>query len=67
MDDCGNFPCINGGTCVDLVDDYQCECVAGFEGLRCEVNIDDCATNPCRGNHQCVDKVLSLDAYDLYV
>ena len=37
IDDCIDLPCANGGTCSDLVDDYFCSCVAGFEGKNCTV------------------------------
>ena len=37
MDDCIDLPCVNGGTCIDLVDDYSCSCVAGLEGKNCTV------------------------------
>ena len=39
-DDCANNPCQNGGTCVDEVADYRCECVLGFEGRNCEYDCD---------------------------
>ena len=35
IDDCASTPCENGGTCSDLVADYQCACVAGFTGKKC--------------------------------
>ena len=28
--------CGNGGTCQDLVNDFQCSCVLGFDGALCE-------------------------------
>ena len=37
IDDCIESPCANGGTCTDLVDDYSCSCVAGFDGKNCTV------------------------------
>lgn len=36
IDDCLPGPCRNNGTCTDLVNDYQCDCVAGFNGKNCE-------------------------------
>ena len=32
VDDCSFEPCENGSACVDVVDDYVCECLAGFVG-----------------------------------
>lgn len=36
IDDCLPYPCQNNGTCTDLVNDYHCNCVAGFNGRNCE-------------------------------
>lgn len=33
IDDCAKQPCVNGGTCRDLVKDYNCECFPGYTGL----------------------------------
>lgn len=41
----------------DAVNDYRCECVAGFTGRNCEVNIDECQTAPCENNGTCIDQV----------
>ena len=41
----------------DAVNDYQCECVAGFTGRNCEINIDECQTAPCNNNGTCIDQV----------
>lgn len=30
--------CQNNGTCTDLVNDYQCDCFAGFNGTNCEIS-----------------------------
>lgn len=34
--DCQPKPCQNNGTCIDLFNDYQCDCIAGFNGTNCE-------------------------------
>ncbi|CAB4035821.1 Neurogenic locus delta, partial [Paramuricea clavata] len=37
--DCDPDPCLNGGTCADLggfVKEFQCICVPGYTGKRCE-------------------------------
>ena len=36
MDKCGSGPCQSGGTCIDGVDGYTCECVPGDEGSNCD-------------------------------
>ena len=36
IDDCQSQPCQNNGTCHDLVNDYRCDCVAGFNGTNCD-------------------------------
>lgn len=37
----------------------RCHCLKGFEGDRCETNIDDCVTNRCQNNATCVDEIES--------
>ena len=34
-DDCYPNPCLNNGTCIDGVNDYNCTCVPGFVGKNC--------------------------------
>lgn len=36
---------------------YMCLCPPGFNGTRCEVNIDDCPGNDCSVHGHCVDLV----------
>ncbi|KAI8486346.1 hypothetical protein Bbelb_358450 [Branchiostoma belcheri] len=35
-DDCQSNPCQNGGTCVDGLDSYSCNCADSFSGDTCE-------------------------------
>lgn len=35
MDECAVHPCQNNGTCIDLINDYQCYCTTGFNGTNC--------------------------------
>jgi len=37
IDNCTPPPCLNGGVCSDLVNDYFCACVAGYEGKQCSI------------------------------
>ena len=40
IDDCAEQPCLNGGTCIDSVNDYICNCVVGYTGKNCGVGED---------------------------
>ncbi|XP_069125356.1 sushi, von Willebrand factor type A, EGF and pentraxin domain-containing protein 1-like [Argopecten irradians] len=55
-DDCTTDAC-NGGTCLDGLNTYSCECPIGLRGDHCEINIDDCTDNVCENNSTCVDGV----------
>lgn len=35
-------PCFHGGTCLDLVNGFKCECPLGTSGIRCEYNTNEC-------------------------
>ncbi|XP_062584887.1 uncharacterized protein LOC134246515 [Saccostrea cucullata] len=54
VNDCASQPCLNG-ECIDLLHGYECRCIYGFSGARCEENIDDCAYHACENNATCVD------------
>ncbi|KAM7532886.1 hypothetical protein Aperf_G00000128321 [Anoplocephala perfoliata] len=47
--------CLNGGSCVDSLNDssYNCICLQPWSGSRCEVN-DTCAEENCSGHGVCV-------------
>ena len=36
IDECASDPCENGGTCVDQVNGFECQCALGYEGEQCE-------------------------------
>ena len=36
INECSNSPCLNGGTCKDLINKFHCSCVRGFTGKTCE-------------------------------
>lgn len=56
-DSCKSSPCENGGTCVDQLTGFTCHCITGFDGNRCQNNIDECQNNPCANGGSCVDMV----------
>ena len=35
INECASSPCQNGGTCVDQVNQYTCQCAAGYSGTTC--------------------------------
>ncbi|XP_023931493.1 fibropellin-1 [Lingula anatina] len=51
--------CENGGTCVNKINDYDCNCTTapGFTGEHCEININDCLGVICLNSGTCVDKI----------
>ena len=38
VNECESSPCKNGGTCIDGVDLYTCQCLAGYSGDDCETS-----------------------------
>ena len=39
VDDCVNHTCANGGSCIDGINSYSCNCSVGFTGNRCETGM----------------------------
>ena len=35
------------------VSDYNCTCVAGWEGQNCDIDANDCILNPCQNGATC--------------
>ncbi|XP_078377374.1 uncharacterized protein LOC144660588 isoform X5 [Oculina patagonica] len=48
---CDSSPCLNGATCTNQGDSFECECAEGFEGDTCGQDVDECAHN----NGECQD------------
>ncbi|KAJ7409951.1 hypothetical protein WISP_111426 [Willisornis vidua] len=46
-------PCENGAMCIEELNldvfplGFHCQCVKGFAGPRCEINVNECSSNPC--------------------
>lgn len=54
---CHNKDCFNEAKC-DLPDvNYPCQCLDGFAGDDCAININECEINQCRNNATCIDKI----------
>lgn len=46
---------MNGGTCLDLINQYRCQCVPGFIGANCASKVDLCLTKPCANGGSCIN------------
>lgn len=55
VNECLSDPCNRPGTqdCVQLVNDYRCDCKPGYMGRHCEIKLNYCATNPCLNGGVC--------------
>ena len=62
VNECAGFPkCANGGTCIDLLNGFNCSCASGYTGATCEEDIDYCAGHTtCQNGATCVDGVSSF-------
>uniref|UniRef100_A0A3B4AZ85 Crumbs cell polarity complex component 1 n=1 Tax=Periophthalmus magnuspinnatus TaxID=409849 RepID=A0A3B4AZ85_9GOBI len=57
---CEPNPCQNGGRCQDLFNWFNCSCVAGWAGRRCDLFVNACASDPCRHGN-CTARGLSYE------
>ena len=49
INECSSNPCLNGATCEDKINAFQCMCVAGYMGNVCQLGkLDDYNTSPNR-------------------
>lgn len=60
IDHCVSSPCLNSGRCINLREDFTCECTAGYRGKRCQEEKNECVDEPCYGEAACIDKVRFL-------
>ena len=59
---CYSSPCANGGSCTPMEPfNFTCQCVVGYTGHTCEVNIVDCVPETCPNNSKCVDGVTTFE------
>jgi len=57
VNECKENPCLNDGRCVDLENDFSCQCTQGFTGKRCQHEVDFCAAEPCRNGGSCTNSL----------
>lgn len=43
QDNCESDPCQNGGTCMDLYDNFICKCPENWTGTTCTQDVNECA------------------------
>lgn len=48
------------GTCIDLVNNYTCNCYVGFTGPNCNVTITNCTDDACYPNVTCFENSDSI-------
>ncbi|KAK7505069.1 hypothetical protein BaRGS_00003639, partial [Batillaria attramentaria] len=59
INECESQPCFFNGTCVDLINNFRCECTGDFMGPQCEAVIRRCELDnpdPCLNGGTCVDE-----------
>ena len=50
IDDCADQPCLNGGTCIDGVNDYICICADGYTRENCSIGKKRASRPPNKKN-----------------
>ena len=44
VNECTSNPCRHGATCVDQYNGFLCQCAAGWQGPRCDTDVNECST-----------------------
>uniref|UniRef100_A0A8B9DHI4 EGF-like domain-containing protein n=1 Tax=Anser cygnoides TaxID=8845 RepID=A0A8B9DHI4_ANSCY len=55
--DCIGNQCSEYGFCQDHLHNYSCNCMPGYEGPFCEVEINECSSSPCKNGATCVNLI----------
>lgn len=55
IDECAGGPCEHGGTCIDLVGGFRCECPPEWTGDVCQTDVDECESNPASKLGPCIN------------
>ncbi|XP_055866862.1 sushi, von Willebrand factor type A, EGF and pentraxin domain-containing protein 1-like isoform X2 [Biomphalaria glabrata] len=53
---CNDVPCENGATCQAYGNIRRtCQCLPGYTGDSCQIDMDSCQSSPCKNNGSCHD------------
>lgn len=55
VDECFGVVCEQNQNCINTNSSYVCECIPGFTGPNCMMDIDDCEGITCGNSGQCFD------------
>ena len=53
----GANPCEHKGKCINTLGSFQCRCLPGYTGPRCEIDVNECVSNPCQNDATCLDQI----------
>lgn len=53
----GANPCEHKGKCINTLGSFECQCLQGYAGPRCEVDVNECVSNPCQNDATCLDQI----------
>lgn len=56
---CDMGQCLNGGTCIPGLDNFNCSCRDGYYGMFCEMSNDICGLE-CFNDGTCVESLESM-------
>lgn len=59
-DQCGSFPCSNGGTCMPTPEGFQCQCPSSFKGKQCDFPVTPCEQMNCSNGGKCLTDDLNV-------
>ena len=54
--ECDVSPCVNAISCKNLIGNYECTCLPGWDGKNCDRNLNDCV-GQCLNGATCIDLV----------
>uniref|UniRef100_A0A8C5Z8W8 Neurogenic locus notch homolog protein 1 n=1 Tax=Marmota marmota marmota TaxID=9994 RepID=A0A8C5Z8W8_MARMA len=53
----GANPCEHAGKCLNTLGSFECQCLQGYTGPRCEIDVNECVSNPCQNDATCLDQI----------